>query len=86
VVVADGSVGAASPLLLVVGRGRKEPLRGYSRLWRSWVCCRLLWLDGGKSGELEREGLSGEEGDEAMGVREKKMGCGVVVAAVFCVM
>jgi len=40
---ADGSVGAASSLLLVVGRGRKEPLRGCSRLWRSWVCCRLLW-------------------------------------------
>ena len=40
---ADGSVGVASPLLLVVGRGRKEPLRGCSRLWRSWVCCRLLW-------------------------------------------
>jgi len=36
--------------------------------------------------ELEREGLSGEEGDGAMGVREKKMGCGVAVAAVFCVM
>ena len=34
----------------------------------------------------ERGGLSGEEGDGAMGVREKKIGRDLVVAAVFCVM
>ena len=48
-----------------------------------WCCCVAWWRE---IEELEREGLSGEEGDGAMGVREKKMGCGVVVAAVFCVM